>query len=282
MNELTTAAETPVQHLNLAPEEANNQLSIRLRMRSGLRVNFVRKNGSLVLEVARNASLDDLRDAQALIEDGMVSGPVSEVMAELAVLTAVTRRPSHISEDGAKLYFAGIAKAMMDYPLDVVKAAFVDWRKGPQGEWWPAEAEIRRVCEFVGEEREKMLRDVKQKIWYEEREASLPPPRIADQGPTEEFMALARKRCTESQWLSYFSRYAMRRDGKMLYTKSKIGEIMVRELAGDLLKEFDLGVTFDANPKASWPEYMESATDEQRNAFAARLRALAGSIGGKR
>ena len=170
----------------------------------------------------------------------------------------------------------------MDYPLDVVKAAFVDWRKGSQGEWWPAEAEIRRVCEFVGEEREKMLRDVKQRIWLDEREANLPPPRIADQGPTEEFMALARKRCTDSQWLSYFSRYSMRRDGQMLYTKSKIGEIMVRELAGDLLREFDLGVAFDANPKATWPEYMEPASEEQRNAFAARLRALAGSIGGKR
>jgi len=229
--------------------------------------------------VRPDADASHLRAALFVLDGAMEAGPQSRVAAALARLTVVCHRPKRIAtEEAEALWFDTMTKAMMDYPLDVVQWAFEQWRKTPDGQWWPAEAEIRRLCEKSVEDRRQMRAEVDRALRELDAKArALPAPQTI-RGPAAEFVQRAQARCTPGQILSYFSRYGMRIEGSKVFTKSRIGEIRVREIAGDIADELGLTIQWDARVNAAWPEYDgPEPTPEEKAAFLKRWAAAGGA-----
>lgn len=207
----------------------------------------------------------------------MASGPQARVAAALARLTIVCHKPKRISTDEAEaLWFDTMTQAMMDYPLDVVQWAFEAWRKTPDGEWWPAEAEIRRLCEKSVEDRRTMRAEAERALRdMEYRAASTPQPRRYE-GRAAEFMERARARCTRGQILSYFSKYGMRIQGDTVWVKSPICETMVKRIAGDIADELNFTIKRCRTIPCSFPDYDgPPPTEEEKAEFRRRMNALA-------
>lgn len=203
----------------------------------------------------------------------MRGGPVAEIIAGLTQLIAVTRRPSSMDEDKARLYFEGIAKAMMDYPIDVVTQAFAAWRRGENGEWWPAEAEIRRKCDQLVFSRRALRNEAKRVLieLIDAQERASKPSHFADEAG-QKFRNEMRKRIPPEKFDAFFHPFE---------TKFFPGEILVRFAAQesymtregrDLLNALRLTVRHD--PAAFWGERErppEHHTEAERAVMAKRL-----------
>lgn len=202
----------------------------------------------------------------------LAGGPTERIAQALMVLIAVTRRPSTMDDERAKLYFAAIQQAMMDYPVDLVEEALAQWRKGPQGEWWPAEAELRRVCEKLFEPRRalrskamELLRNLEAEEEHAAR-ASAPSAFAGDKG--REFRNEMRKLMTPARFDAYFHpAYLMFSGEDAIIVSNSTAERVLKTEGADLLKRLGLRVVLDPKPfvrvrRPTWEDDTDAEHDE--------------------
>lgn len=221
-----------------------------------------------------------LRDGLFALDGMLAGGPVKRVAAELMKLIAVTRQPSHMDDEKSVIYFAAIQEAMMDYPIEVVEKALQDWRKGPQGEWWPAEAELRRICDRQVEG-QRSLRHRTQRLLEEmEREEATKknpdaPSAFAD-SPARAFRQRMEKKLGAKRFDLYFHPSEVLYRGNNVYVRSRQqAELLMKEGADDMAA-LSIDViyapgAFDKIP----PRPGEDVSDEEREQMAARFREMA-------
>ena len=169
-----------------------------------------------------------------------------------------------------------MVSALMDYPVDVVIWSLAKQRA--TSEFWPAEAEVRRLCEQSVSERlamrneaERLVREMEAE---EARRRASAPQTI--RGPAAEFIQRGQARCTPGQKLSYFSRWGMRIEGDIVWVKAPIGETMVKRIAGDIADELGLTIKRCRKIPSSFPVYDgPPPTAEEKAEFLRRLNALA-------
>lgn len=104
-------------------------------------------SGDWILSPSSDLTATELRVGVAALELEMAGGPEQRIAAALMKLISATRRPAWMDDEIAEHYFEAVQEAMLDYPIDIVEAACIAWRKGPSGEFWPAEKELRRICD---------------------------------------------------------------------------------------------------------------------------------------
>ena len=104
-------------------------------------------DGTWIVRRTQFATVDGLKAAVAVADAALRGGPEKRVSVAIRKLQSLTRKPAHFTEDTDAIYHYALRDAMMDYPVDIVEQACADWRKTPSGEWWPAEAELRKLCD---------------------------------------------------------------------------------------------------------------------------------------
>lgn len=223
-------------------------------------------SGEWVLSPSNELTSADLTRGIEALNRELKGGPTERIAQALMVLIAVTRRPSSMDDDRAKLYFGVIQQAMMDYPVDIVEEGLAQWRKGPQGEWWPAEAELRRVCEKLFEPR-RALRNkaiaLLERIEDEEARAAKPSPFAG--GRQQRFREEMRKRLTLARFDAYFHyAYLMFQGEDAIVVSNLAAERVLTTEGGDLLKQLGLRVILDPKPfvKVRRPTWEDDTPEE--------------------
>lgn len=89
----------------------------------------------------------------------MAAGPKKRISAAIIELLAATDRPPSLGDAAAVARTEALKLMAWDYPIDVVEQACRDWRKIQNfGRWWPAEQDLRAICEKINKPR-KQFRD---------------------------------------------------------------------------------------------------------------------------
>jgi hypothetical protein len=104
-------------------------------------------SGDWILTPSNDLTTGEMRAGVEALEQAIAGGPETRIAAALMRLISATRRPAWMDDEIAEHYFEALQEAMLDYPIDLVEAACVAWRKGQAGEFWPAEKELRRLCD---------------------------------------------------------------------------------------------------------------------------------------
>lgn len=160
-----------------------------------------------------------------------------------------------MDDETAAVYFDTLQEALHDYPVDCVEEACVQWRKGSNGEWWPAEAELRRVCDKLFEPRRmlrakamELLRNLEADEVYAER-ASQPSAFAGDKG--REFRNEMRKRLTPARFDAYFHpAYLMFAGEDAVIVSNSTADRVLNTEGADLISRLGLRVVLDPKPFA--------------------------------
>lgn len=100
----------------------------------------------------------DMVQAVNALEAEVAGGPQDEIAKALMELISVTSRPPTMDDFAAAAYPPTMAKALWDYPIDIVRAACQRWRMVPSaGNWWPTEQQLRAQCEELFKVRRGLL-----------------------------------------------------------------------------------------------------------------------------
>lgn len=217
------------------------------------------------------------------MDDALAGGPATRIAAALMKLISVTRRPSWMSDDLGKAYFETIQEAMLDYPVDVVEMALEAWRRGEQGAWWPAEAELRRVCEGLMEPC-RVLRNRARSLLIsleaeEDRAARAAQPSAFAGDKGRAFRERMRAKMTERAFDCWFHPADILYRGDEIWVRTRIAETVLERDGRADLKELGLTVHFTPGAFDQIPERRsEPATPEEQAAFLATLNKLTGNI----
>lgn len=210
-------------------------------------------SGQGTLQTRADCDSSHLRAALAVLSGALISGPEERVAAELSKVMVATRRPRQMaSDEDVDLYLATMVQALMDYPVDVVI-----WALGKQrakSEYWPAEAEVRRLCDAAVAERLSAKNEA-ERLYGEalDRERTRKTQARSYSGPAAEFMQRARARATKGVNLTFFEKYSMRIEGGTIWVRAPIQETVVKRLAGDIADELGFEIKRCTKIPSSFP-----------------------------
>ena len=202
--------------------------------------------GEWSLSVVGQLSSDTMRGAIAALNRALAGGPTARIAAALIRLISATRRPGWMDDETAAVYADVVQEAMHDYPVDIVEEACVSWRKGPSGEWWPAEKELRRVCEKLFEPR-RALRNKAMALLGDleasEQAAARASPFVGDK--VKAFINEMRNRLSPSRFNAYFHISQIGSTDREIVSRTKAGARIMRQEGGDILDRLGLRVRYD-------------------------------------
>lgn len=237
-------------------------------------------SGEWILSPANELTAAKLTVGIAALNDALRGGPVARIAASLMRLIAATRRPGWMDDETAAVYFDTLQEALHDYPVDCVEDACIQWRKGPNGEWWPAEAEIRRVCDRLFEPRRQLrhkanelLRNLEAEEETAERAKGV-SAFASDRGRA--FREEMRARMTPSRFEAYFHyAYIMFQGESTIIVSNMTAERVLTVEGADLLERLGLRVVYDPKPfvKVRRPQW-EDDTPEERVEVTRKLNRL--------
>lgn len=232
--------------------------------------------GEWTLSPSIELTSEMLRAGVQALESELRGGPVERISRALMTMIAVTRRPSTMDDERAKLYFAAIQQAMLDYPVDVVERALSDWRKGPSGEWWPAEAELRRSCEKLFEPCRKLRHEARELLRQLERDeetaarALRPSPFAGDAHRV--FREAMRVRLAPHRFGAYFNIGHIQYAGeRLILVRTEVAEHVLTKVGADVIEQYDLTIRFDREAFANVRAPEEEMTPEKHAWVAQRM-----------
>jgi hypothetical protein len=239
-------------------------------------------SGEWNLSASSDLTSTHVRDGLSALDDDLRGGPTQRIAASLMTMVAVTRRPAAMDDDRAKLYFQTIQDAMMDYPVDVVEDALAEWRKGPQGEWWPAEAELRRVCEKLFAPRKSLRLHAAQLLIdlerEEERQERANRPSMFSGNRQRAFSDEMRKRMGD-RFDAYFDPAYIRYQGEReILVNSQVSEAVLLREGGDLIREWGLSVRHAPQEFIGAKPVEVHMTQEDHDRVAAGMTTLANAM----
>lgn len=269
---------TALAKIGDADAETEAVISLTGCCENALRVSKA-SSGEWMLAHTAELTSAQLRNGIAAYKEAIAGGPVDRISRALMAMIAVTRKPSGMDDDKTKLYFKVIQSAMLDYPVDLVEQALQDWRKGESGEWWPAEAELRRVCERLFEPRRALYVKARMLLDDLEREEELrerakrPSAFAGDQ--SRAFREAMRERFTPQRFAAYFHAAAIIYQGNEILVRWRASETVLNAEGGVLLASLGLRLryapeAFAGVPEPNWP----ADTPEERTETAAKMRKL--------
>lgn len=263
-----------------AAESANDRAARLLQSTSAKLLVSRTEQGEWVLVPQPGLTPSNVRDGLFALDGMLAGGPQKRIATELMKLIAVTRQPSNMDDERSAIYFVAIQEAMMDYPIQVVEKALQDWRKGPQGEWWPAEAELRRMCDKQVMGQRALREHAKRLLEGMEREDALKknpnaPSAFAD-SPAQEFRKRMRAKLGEKRFDLYFHAADVLYRGAHVYVRSRQQADVLDREGAEHLSELALEViyaphAFDLIPARP----AQDVTEEERAEMTERLRRLA-------
>lgn len=219
------------------------------------------------------------------LDKALEGGPTAKIAEALMKLIAATRRPSWMDDATAAVYFGTLQEAMHDYPVDCVEDACTAWRRGDSGEWWPAEKELRRVCDRLFEPRrklkaqaERLLADLSREEAAQERARQ--PSHFAGSRHAH-FREALRKRLGQARFEAWFDSGDVLFEGEnTLLFRIKGAPDTIMFNAADLVGEY--GVKLEWRPDAfkdsqfrRWQEPTEADRADVSEKFARLKKAMA-------
>jgi hypothetical protein len=116
-------------------------------------------SGDWSLIPSDDLSSSELRAGIDALDELLSAGPKQRISAAILELLAATDRPPSLADTPALARREALKQMAWDYPIDVVEQACRDWRKVQNfGRWWPAEQDLRALCEKIAKPREHLRR----------------------------------------------------------------------------------------------------------------------------
>jgi len=166
------------------------------------------REGEWIVAPASGCTAHDVRLGLTALSEEMAGGPKHAISDAIAELIGATDRPPQLGDEAAVARVLALKQMAWDYPIDVVQIACRQWRRVPkQGRWWPAEQDLRAICDALVKPRKdlhdstkRLLREMESQETRGRRERSGNP-----RGKTAEFVAAVEKvrgRDFVKSWLS--------------------------------------------------------------------------------
>ncbi|MGE0533166.1 MAG: hypothetical protein AB7P35_17795 [Hyphomonadaceae bacterium] len=114
-------------------------------------------SGEWNLTPSPDLSARELGAGLAALDGLLAAGPKQRISAAIIELLAATERSPSLGDAAAAARTEALKQMAWDYPIDVVEQACRDWRKVQNfGRWWPAEQDLRALCEKLAKPRQKL------------------------------------------------------------------------------------------------------------------------------
>lgn len=112
----------------------------------------------------------ELRAGLAALDELLAAGPKKRISAAIIELLAATDRPPSLGDAAALTRTEALKQMAWDYPINVIETACRDWRKVPNfGRWWPAEQDLRALCEKIAKPHMQFREEAASLLRYLER-----------------------------------------------------------------------------------------------------------------
>jgi hypothetical protein len=176
-----------------------------------------------------------------------------------------------MDDETAAVYFDTLQEALHDYPIDCVEDACIAWRKGEAGQWWPAEKELRSLCDDLFDARRK-LRNKAMELLADieadearEAEAKQRSAFAGDNGRV--FREEMRKRMRAERFDAYFHPSQIMFSDRELWVRTQTGQRVLMEEGSDLLERLGLVVKYapQAFTKVRQPTWEDDTPEEREH-----------------
>lgn len=173
-----------------------------------------------------------------------------------------------MDDETAAFYFDTLQEALHDYPIDCVEEACVQWRKGSNGEWWPAEAELRRVCDRLFHPRRDLrFKAVTLLQHLEDEEARAERQRKPSYFAGDKhkaFRAAMEELMLRDQIRAYFAADHIRYIGEdTIHVRTQSADGIFHRFGGHILRELGMTVRYAPEDFLREREYYREVTAEE-------------------